>query len=161
MLGGFQRAPEHLAASLDVRLKRPVSSVSVGKRGVVVLETDGTSRRADIAVVALPHPALKSGVVRVSGLPKASRRGIAQLRTGNLERVVLRFDEPWWTASGVTAPGIGLVGARWSEWYDVSANTGISTLVGVCGGRAADGMPASDTGVVAEAVSELTRALAN
>jgi hypothetical protein len=93
----------------------------------------------------------------LSLLPKASRRGITQLRTGNLER----FDEPWWTASGITAPGIGLVGARWSEWYDVSANTGIPTLVGFCGGRAADGVPASDTGVVAEAVSELTRAFAN
>ena len=161
VLGGFQRAPEHLAASLDVRLKSPVSSVSAGKRGVVVLETDGTSHRADIAVVAPPHPVLKLGVVRVSGLPKASRRGITQLRTGSLERVVLRFDEPWWTASGITAPGIGLVGARWSEWYDVSANTGIPTLVGFCGGRAADGMPASDTGVVTEAVSELTRAFAN
>lgn len=160
VLGGFQRAPEHLAASLDVRLNSPVASVSAGKRGVMVLETDGTSHRADIAVVALPHPVLKSGVVRVSGLPKASRRGITQLRTGNLERIVLRFDEPWWTASGITAPGIGLVGARWSEWYDVSANTGIPTLVGFCGGRAADGMPASDTGVVAEAVSELTRAFA-
>ena len=161
VLGGFQRAPEHLAKSLDVRLKSPVSSVSAGKRGVVVLETGGTSHRADIAVVALPHPVLKLGVVRVSGLPKASRRGITQLRTGSLERVVLRFDEPWWTASGITAPGIGLVGARWSEWYDVSANTGIPTLVGFCGGRAADGMPATDTGVVTEAVSELTRAFAN
>ena len=43
----------------------------------------------------------------------------------------------------------------------MSANTGIPTLVGFCGGRAADGMPAFDTGVVAEAVSELTRAFAN
>ena len=88
ILGGFQRAPEHLAASLDVRLKSPVASVSAEKRGVVVRETDGTSHRADIAVVALPHPVLKSGVVRVSGLPKASRRGITQLRTGSLERVL-------------------------------------------------------------------------
>ena len=48
VLGGFQRAPEHLAVSLDVRLESPVASVSAGKRGLVVLETDGTSHRADI-----------------------------------------------------------------------------------------------------------------
>ena len=160
MLGGFQRAPETLADDLDVRLNSAVDLVSANKRGVVVRESNGKLWKADIVVVAVPHALLKAGSPRITDLPKKTRRAVAQLRTGNLERVVLRFEEQWWKSFDVTAQGIGLVGARWSEWYDVSANTGGPTLRGVCGGRAAEGMPASDPAAASEAMTPLYRGFA-
>ena len=160
VLGGFQRAPETLANDLDVRLNSAVDLVSANKRGVVVRESNGKLWKADIVVVAVPHALLKAGSPRITDLPKKTRRAVAQLRTGNLERVVLRFEEQWWKSFDVTAQGIGLVGARWSEWYDVSANTGVPTLLGFCGGRAAEGMPASDQAAASEAMNELSRGFA-
>jgi monoamine oxidase len=160
VLGGFQRAPETLANDLDVRLNSAVDLVSANKRGVVVRESSGKLWKADIVVVAVPHALLKAGSPRITDLPKKTRRAVAQLRTGNLERVVLRFEEQWWKSFDVTAQGIGLVGARWSEWYDVSANTGVPTLLGFCGGRAAEGMPASDQAAASEAMNELSRGFA-
>lgn len=160
VVGGFQRAPETLADHLDVRLRSAVDLVSANKRGVVVRESSGKSWKADIVVIAVPHALLKAGSPRIAGLPKKTRRAVAQLRTGNLERVVLRFEEEWWKSLDVTSQGIGLVGGRWSEWYDISPNTGVPTLLGFCGGRAAEGMPASDEAAVFEAMAELSQGFA-
>lgn len=98
---------------------------------------------------------LQSGTPRISPWPEAVQRAVGALTTGLLEKVALAFPEPWWRAAGDDVTVIGIVGGRWSEWYDITPVTGVPSLVGFCGGAAARSRPASDEACVAEAMAEL------
>ncbi|MDP1879268.1 MAG: FAD-dependent oxidoreductase [Actinomycetota bacterium] len=159
--GGYDKVPRMLAAALDVRVGTPVGSVVVEGSKVRVTGTTGEQVVADAVVVAVPLALVQAGVPSISPMPTSVAAGLSGLTTGNLEKVVLRFERDWWRKDfGDDVRVIGIVGGRWSEWYDISDVTGVPSLVGFCGGTQARGRPASDEACVAEAVGELTAAYA-
>ncbi|MDQ5974600.1 MAG: hypothetical protein QG661_1809, partial [Actinomycetota bacterium] len=108
------------------------------------------------AVVAVPLALVQAGLPTVTPMPAAVATALGGLTTGLLEKVALRFDRDWWRRDfGDDVRLIGLVGGRWTEWYDISDVAGVPSLVGFCGGSAAARRPASDAAVVAEAMAEL------
>ena len=154
--GGYDRVPRMLAADLDVRLRTPVASVAVEGSAVRVTGVRGQSVTADEAVVAVPLALVQAGLPTVTPMPAAVAAALGGLTTGLLEKVALRFDRDWWRRDfGDDVRLIGLVGGRWTEWYDISDVAGVPSLVGFCGGAAAARRPASDAAVVAEAMAEL------
>jgi hypothetical protein len=58
---------------------------------------------------------------------------MGRLEMGNLEKVVLTWDEDWWSGS-ITAVAMDASG-RFPEYYDISALTGQPTLVALYAGR--------------------------
>ena len=92
------------------------------------------------------------------------------MATGNLEKVVLRYDRPWWNdfdaaqvygVVGGGAPGApprSLAALRWTEFYPLTDVVGFPALVGFAGGQAARARPASDGACIAEAVAALDAA---
>jgi hypothetical protein len=97
------------------------------------------------------------------------RASLRRITTGNLEKVVLRYDEQWWGDHQVYGiVGGGAPGApagtpaslRWTEFYSLTDVLGFPALVGFSGGSAARSRPPSDAGCVSEATAALAAAFA-
>jgi polyamine oxidase len=99
--GGYRRLVDAMAAGVDLRLGVEVAEVVTSADGVRVLATGGTSEEGSHVVVAVPLGVLKRGAPRFSpALPPDRLAAIGRLGFGRLEKVALRFDEPFWRAAG-------------------------------------------------------------
>lgn len=97
VLDGYDRLPRHLAGGLDVRLGRRVTTIGWGQAGVQVRTADGATFAAAAGITSLPHGVLASGAVDFEPpLPSAKAEAIAEIRTGAVVKVLLRFDERFW-----------------------------------------------------------------
>jgi monoamine oxidase len=167
VVGGYARIPEALLEGIDVRLRSPVAAVTAERSGVDVTMADGSVQRTDAVVVAVPLEVLRAGVVIVAPLPSRVRAALGSLRTGDLEKVVLRYAEPWWgeeqvigvVGGGVPgAPAGGSAALRWTEFYSLTEVIGEPALMGLSGGSAARRRPRSDAACAAEAAAALAAA---
>jgi len=113
---------------------------------------------------------LKQRVLRIVSTPAPVRSAIDALVTGDLEKVVLRYDEQWWgdhrvfgvVGGGATgAPTGSLAALRWTEFYSLTDVVGFPTLVGFSGGKSARKRPSRDSQCVKEATRALDAAFAN
>ena len=99
--GGYRCLVDAMAAGADLRLGTEVAEVVLSAGGVLVRCADGTSEAGSHAVVTVPLGVLKRGAPRFSpALPPDRLAAIGRLGFGRLEKVALRFDEPFWRASG-------------------------------------------------------------
>jgi monoamine oxidase len=157
-VGGYVGYVEAMAEGLDVRLSRPVTSVSQDADGVVVM-AGGEAFEGTHVVVTAPVGVLKSGSISFEPELSARRKAaLARLDTGNLEKVVLTFSERWWPGSleFIDADGDG----TFPEFIDVTDLAGAPTLVGLYGGRFARSVQGSwsDAQVVDAALATLAKA---
>ena len=152
--GGYQELAQHLARGLTIRLGTEVSRVTYDDSGVR-LETTQGAVDADRAIVTVPLGVLKAGTIAFDPpLPEQKRRAIERLGFGLLDKVVLKFDQPFWPDTDV----IGLVGNDQPVSLlingDVFADAPL--LVGLRGGRDARQREAlSDQDAVAQVVTAL------
>lgn len=96
---GFGALVDALAHGLDVRLGHVVRAIDhggpIGEPVAVV--TDRGRFEADAVLCTLPLGVLKAGAVEFRPpLPTSKQQAIARLGMGNLTKVVLHFDEPFW-----------------------------------------------------------------
>ena len=166
--GGYARIPQALVDGLDVRLRAPVRSVSVSGASATVRFEDGTSQAADAVIVAVPVSLLRERAITIEPMDDRVARAISAMRTGDLEKVVLRYDEEWWpdvTVLGVIGGGVPGAPAgspaalRWTEFYPLTGLLGFPAIVGFSGGSASMARPRSDAQCVAEATAALNAAL--
>ena len=164
--GGYEAIPRYLLDGIEVRFGQPVTRVEP-LVGQVKTRTSGETLTADAVVVAVPLPLVQAGQPGIVDLPIGISRALRGLTTGNLEKVILRYDEQWWGDSEVVGiVGGGVPGApdgspaalRWTEFYSLTALVGFPALVGFSGGQAARTRPASDSACAAEAQARLTAA---
>jgi polyamine oxidase len=130
--GGFAGLIDTLATGLDIRLGQPVSAVTDNGTGVT-LTIDGVAVSADAAIVTVPLGVLAAGSIAFSPALSSARQGaLDRLDMGTLEKIVLRFDEPFW---GDALQG-GLVvhqqtgGSAFPVFQDFSSSVGAPTLIG-------------------------------
>jgi polyamine oxidase len=99
--GGYRSLTDQLAHGVDVRLGVEVTDVHLTPDGVVVRAADGSAHSGTHVVVTVPLGVLKQGRPRFTPpLPADRVAAIDRLGFGTLEKVVLRFDSPWWRSSG-------------------------------------------------------------
>lgn len=93
---GYRQITDGLAQGLDVRLGQIVSAVAYDQQGVRVTTNQGEFQ-GDRAVVTLPLGVLKKGDIMFSpSLPEDKRAVIQRLGVGALNKIVLRFSDPFW-----------------------------------------------------------------
>jgi monoamine oxidase len=164
--GGYVAIPRYLLDGIEVRLNEPVTRVEP-TGATVQVSTSHETLTADAVVVAVPLPLLQAGVPGITGMTQGVSRALRGLTTGNLEKVILRYDEQWWGDSQVLGiVGGGVPGApdgspaalRWTEFYSLTSLVGFPALVGFSGGRAARMRPASNAGCASEAQARLAAA---
>ena len=158
--GGYDRLPHRLGRGLDVRLGHAVQQIDL-RGSTIALRGPRTSLDCDAVVLAVPAAVLNAGVIEVlPGLGSAVDDALAGLGSGDLEKVVLRFDRRFWGPTQV----MGLVGTRngrFADWYDLTDAVGVPTLVAFSAGDTARRLTSrwSDREIVEASVADLRRAL--
>ncbi len=158
-VGGYGGWMDALADGLDIRLEHPVTTITHDPDGGVSVEAAGAVFEGTHAIVTVPVGVLRAGSITFAPPLSAERRAaLDRLDTGNLEKVVLVWDEPWWDGSleYVAADNSG----AFPEFYDLSATAGAPTLVALYGGGFARELQAggSDAAIVASALDVLAEA---
>lgn len=126
--GGYRTLVDRLAEGVDIQLSEPVVRIDHSKTGVTVTTQDRTLD-ARWAVLTAPLGVLKSGGIEFEpGMPQQHREALSRLKAKSLEKVVLTFDERFWSED---LAQIALLddqhGFIWV--HDLSAHTGVPTLV--------------------------------
>jgi monoamine oxidase len=164
--GGQQRAfpngyggiLDGLAQGLDIRLQTAVKSIDYSDATVKVDTTSGPFE-AQRVLITLPLGVLKSGAVRFfPDLPAEKRAAIWRLGMGLLDKVYLRFPEPFWPDRDILA-FLGDEDQHWPAVFNWQRVVGQPVLVGFRSGRAARrDEPLSDPEIVARLVDQLRSA---
>lgn len=126
---GYDELPQRIAAGLDVRLEHVVRRVVRGADGVRI-ETDRGEFTAARAVVTVPLGVLKADAIAFEpALPPAVAEPIARLGMGVFNKIFLQFPEQFWENDVYAVRALGEAGEHWHSWYDVSAISGLPTLL--------------------------------
>jgi monoamine oxidase len=155
VVGGYGALVDADLDGIDVELGWPVTAVDLTGDRIVLSADDGRSVEADQVVVTVPLAVLAAGVVAFTPeLPAPHREALAGLGTGLLDKVWLRWDEPWWTEeaevwSSVDGP---------FEWCNLLPATGEAVLLAFVGaGAAHEWSGRSDDDLRAAALADLAR----
>lgn len=153
---GYDELPRRIAAGLDIRLGHVVTRIERTDRGVTVSTRNGEFSARN-ALVTVPLGVLKAESIEFGPpLPDAVGGPIARLGMGVFNKVFIQFPERFWREDSYVLRALGEAGEHWHSWYDVSAVSGIPTLLtfaaGPFGRRMQD---LSDEEVVADVVSAL------
>lgn len=126
---GYDEIPARIAAGLDIRFGEIVTRVSRSASGVRVTTTRGEYSAASV-VVTVPLGVLKAGSIAFDPpLPDEVAGPIARLGMGVFNKIFLQFPERFWPEGSYLIRALGEAGERWHSWYDVSAISGIPTLL--------------------------------
>jgi len=132
-VGGYGGWMDALAEGLDIRLDHPVTTITHDADAGVELEAAGEVFEGTHVIVTVPVGVLRAGSITFDPPLSADRTAaLDRLDTGNLEKVVLVWDEKWWDGSleYVAADNSG----AFPEFYDLTAVAGAPTLVALYGG---------------------------
>lgn len=153
---GYAPIIADLADGLDIRLGTRVREVGRSATGVL-LQTDQGEHAADAVVVTLPLGVLQADDVAFApALPHSHLAAIQKLGMGNMEKVVLRFAEPFWDTDVDLISYVPAERGRFAEWYNAVPWTGEPILVGFNAGRTARDLLAwSDDGILEAALGTL------
>jgi monoamine oxidase len=156
---GYETVVEVMAQGLTIELEQVVEQVRVHDEGVEVTTSAGETWSGSHAVVTVSVGVLKSGAITFEpSLPDDKLEAIDRLDMGNVERVAVRFDEPWWNEGDLYFVSEAQDG-RFPVVVDMTATAGVPTLVAFYGGsfaRAIQGTQTDDA-IVADLMSVLTQ----
>ncbi|MGB6455494.1 MAG: NAD(P)/FAD-dependent oxidoreductase [Streptosporangiaceae bacterium] len=99
--GGYATLIGAIATDADVRLGAEVTEVRHSADGVAVRNTAGRTEEGTHAVVTVPLGVLKAGSLAFSpSLPADRTAAIERLGFGQLEKVAMLFERPFWREAG-------------------------------------------------------------
>ncbi len=175
--GGYRELVRSKLDGIDMLSNSAVSTVTSTDRGVNLRLARGESLTIDRAVITVPLGVLQTNAIEFSPpLPFAHRGAISALGMGSLEKVVLRFDRPFWStdatvwtiAADADALSLTPEGATPTptpdatkapapvRWYNLQPLLDEPILMGVIGGAEAGRMAEfDDDDVLAAALASL------
>ena len=161
VLGGYRTLLDDLATDIDVVTSNVVTLVAYDDEGVSLRLGAGESLAAARVIVTIPLGVMKDDALEFSpALPFAHRGAIDALGMGVLDKVWLRFEEPFWTTD---APLWTIVGGDpdFPVWVNLLPLTGEPVLMGVVAAENADRLAkVSDDDFLVAALSALEPFLA-
>lgn len=155
---GYDELPRRIGAGLDIRLDHTVTAVRRAANGVTVSTAQGDFT-ADRVIVTVPLGVLKAGRITFEpALPAEVTGPIERLGMGVFNKIFLQFPERFWNEDSYVVRALGEAGEHWHSWYDVSAVSGIPTLLTFAAGPFGRRMQAlPDEDVVADVLVALRR----
>ena len=131
---GYTQLALKLAEKVDVRLNNPVQAVNYASNQVHVTTNSGTII-AKKAIITVPLGVLKAKAIKFTpNLPLDKRTAIAKIGFGTLEKVILTFNEKFWSNEGFAFVQNGASPGDFSFIDDISNVYGGNTLVAWHGG---------------------------
>ena len=145
VLGGYSTLLDEDAADLDVLLSSVVTRVAYTDSAVSLRLGTGESLTVDRAIVTVPLGVLKSDVIEFDPpLPFAHRGAIAALGMGTLDKIWLRFEEPFWDTDAALWTTVGDDTLDFRVWVNMMPITNEPILVGFVSGDKALGLAKAD-----------------
>ena len=145
VLGGYSTLLDEDAADLDVLLSSVVTRVAYTDSAVSLRLGTGESLTVDRAIVTVPLGVLKSDVIEFDPpLPFAHRGAIAALGMGTLDKIWLRFEEPFWDTDAALWTTVGDDTLDFRVWVNMMPITNEPILVGFVSGEQALGLAKAD-----------------
>ncbi|WP_167043934.1 NAD(P)/FAD-dependent oxidoreductase [Salinibacterium sp. ZJ454] len=136
-LGGMMAVLEREAEGLDVVTSSVVTRIVHTDAGVSMRLATGQSLTVDRVIITAPLGVLKSSALEFDPpLPFGHRAAIDALGMGALEKVWLRFDEPFWQATTALWRTVGTE-TDFAMWVNLQPFTGDPVLMGIATGDAA------------------------
>ncbi len=128
---GYDRILPQLARGLDIRFGEKVQDIAYGSDGVSVTTSRGMIQAKHL-VCTLPLGVLKAGSVTFDPpLPSSYQNAIAALGMGQVTKLALRFDAPFWPQDvqyfGVTTEPMG----RWNYVMNAMTYSNVPLMMGV------------------------------
>jgi monoamine oxidase len=159
---GYDQIATYIAQDLDIQLNQIVQKINYGEEGVTI-ETDKATFSADYAVITLPIGVLKQRTVTFDPpLPVEKTEAIATTGAGVLNKLYLRFPEPFWDKEPEWLNWVSAEKGRWNEWLNMYHYTGEAVLLGFNAGIYARTTETwSDTDIVADAMDVLRTIFGN
>lgn len=131
VVGGYANLLKADAEALDVTMSSVVTFIAYDDAGVSLRLGAGESLSADRVIVTVPLGVLKDGGLEFSpALPFAHKGAIAALGMGLLDKVWLRFDEPFWDTSAQLWTVVG-TDSDFPVWVNMMPITGEPVLMGL------------------------------
>lgn len=131
VVGGYSTLVTSDADGLDVLLSSVVNRIAYDDRGVSLRLGTGESLAADRVIVTVPLGVLKNAAIEFSpALPFSHRGAIAALGMGVVDKVWLRFDEPFWDTDAQLWTIVGQ-DADFAVWINMMPLTGEPVLMGL------------------------------
>ncbi len=157
VLGGYDALVTSQLAGLDVRLGWAAATIDRTGEQVVVSSADDAVT-ADAVIVTVPIGVLQAEVIDFQPpLPATHLAAIEALGMGLLDKVWLRWEEPWWSTTAqqwtrlATSPDDSFL-----EWFNLFDVAGAPVLLGLIGGaEAREWSNTPDDDVLAAAAASL------
>ena len=121
------------------------------------MSTENGEFSARSALVTVPLGVLKAGSIDFTPpLPEAVAGPIERLGMGVFNKIFIQFPERFWNDDSYVLRALGEAGEHWHSWYDVSAVSGLPTLLTFAAGPFGRRMQElSDDEIVADVVRAL------
>lgn len=147
VLGGYNALIDAAATDLDVLVSSVVTRIAYTDTSVSLRLGTGESLTVDRAIVTVPLGVLQGDVIEFEPpLPFAQRGAIAALGMGTLDKIWLKFDEPFWDTDAVLWTTVGDDSLDFRVWVNMMPLTNEPILVGfVSGENALDLAAVGDT----------------
>jgi len=131
VIGGYAQLVTHDADGLDLLLSNVVNRIAHDDDGVSLRLGTGESVSSDRVIVTVPLGVLQDGTIEFSPtLPFAHRGAISALGMGVLDKVWLRFDEPFWDTDARLWTVVG-GDPDFAVWVNMMPLTGEPILMGM------------------------------
>jgi monoamine oxidase len=145
VLGGYGTLIDDLATDLEVLYSNVVTRIGYTETSVSLRLGTGESLTVDRAIVTVPLGVLQGDVIEFApALPFAHRGAIAALGMGTLDKIWLRFDEPFWDTEAVLWTTVGDDSLDFRVWVNMLPLTGQPVLMGLVSGEHAVALATSD-----------------
>jgi len=136
VLGGYATLLDEAAKGLDVLYSSVVTRVAYTDASVSLRLGTGESLTVDRVVVTVPLGVLQRDVIEFDPpLPFSHRGAIAALGMGTLDKIWLRFDEPFWNTDAALWTTVGDDTLDFRVWVNMMPLTNEPILVGFISGE--------------------------
>lgn len=154
---GIDQLAGHLAKGLTIRLGKALTALAPTATGIAATLSDGTTIRADQAIVTLPLGVLQSRQVAFAEpLAPARQDAIDSLGMGLLNKCWLRFDHIAWDDSVDWIEWLSPQDGHWSQWVSLGRTLKAPVLLAFHAGAQAQEIEAlDDSAMMAEAHTAL------
>ncbi|EKU99923.1 monoamine oxidase [Leptolyngbya sp. PCC 7375] len=98
LIEGYSHLFEQFAAGLKIRYKTPVTRIHWSSSGIEIHTETGKTYTAQQIVITLPLALLQENAVEFAPeLPDAKLNAIHGLAAGQITKLILKFDQPFWS----------------------------------------------------------------
>ena len=138
VLGGYQSLVDDALSDVDVLPKSPVVAIRYDEESVNLRVATGESLTVARVIVTVPIGVLQTDAMEFDPpLPPAHRSAIDTLGMGALDKIWLRFEEPFWSTDATVWTIIGS-DFDYITWLNLEPVTGEPILVGLVAADAAE-----------------------